>query len=132
MRYVVMLLIGLFMGAMGAVAAVSAMRQGTPYNDAVMTVIGRQTGAMRAMREANSCGDTAEITRRLQILRNVAGETNDAFLPVGDDELFRKHSAALVAAADRALASPPADCDTLGAAMSDIGASCKSCHEDFR
>lgn len=131
MRYVVLLLIGLFMGAMGAVAAVSALRQGTPYDDAVMTVLSRQTGAMRAMREGGRC-ETPEITRRLHILRNVAGEANEAFLPVGDDELFRKHSASLVAAADRSLASPPNDCDTLAAALSDIGAACKACHEDFR
>lgn len=131
MRFVVMLLIGLFMGAVGTVVAISAMRQGTPYNDAVMTMLGRQSGALRAMREAARC-EAPEIARRLDIMRSVASETDAAFLPVGDDQLFQRHSTALNEAIAKAVANPPVDCDTLGTAMASIGGTCKGCHEDFR
>lgn len=131
MRFVVVLLIGLFMGAFGAVAGIGAMRQGTPHNDVVMSMIGWQTGALRAMQTSGKC-DAAEIARRLTIARAVAGETDAAFLPVGDDDLFRKHSAALTSALDSAIAAAPADCNALGVAMTDIGAACKACHQDFR
>lgn len=131
MRFAVMLLIGLFMGVVGTVIAFSAMRQGTPYNDAVMTMLGRQSGALRSMREASRC-EAPEIARRLDIMRSVATETDAAFLPVGDDALFQRHSAALSDALAQALANPPIDCDTLATAMTSIGGICKACHEDFR
>lgn len=131
MRWLAMLLIGLFMGVVGAVVAIGALRQGTPYNDAVMAMLGRQTGALRSMREAGRC-EAPEIARRLRLMQAVAGETDAAFLPVGDDALFRRYSAALSSAIDAALARAPGDCDALAGAMQDIGGACKACHDDFR
>lgn len=72
-----------------------------------MSMIGWQTGALRAMHTSGKC-DAPEIARRLTITRAVAGETDAAFLPVGDDDLFRKHSAALTSALDNAIAAAPA------------------------
>lgn len=131
MRFIALLLLGLFIGALGAVAGMSALRQDTPYNRALMTVLRQQMGGLRAMTEAGSC-DVAESKRRLALMRAVAQDTDAAFLPVGDDALFRRHSAAMHARLARAVEAPPEDCAALGETMSAIGGTCKACHEDFR
>jgi cytochrome c556 len=131
MRLVALLLIGLFIGALGAVAGMSALRQDTPYNRALMTVLRQQMGGLNAMREAKRC-DVAEATRRIGIMHAVSHDTDAAFLPVGDDELFRRHSEAMQSRLAQALASPPSDCAALAATVSGIGGTCKACHDDFR
>lgn len=131
MKYLALLLIGLFIGALGAVAGISALRQGTPYNDAVMTVMSQQMGALRGMREKNQCAPE-EIARRLDLLSAIAGETEHAFLPIGDDAKFTELSQDLRDAVATARSRQAADCDSLGQAMSGIGGTCKACHDVFR
>lgn len=131
MKYIALLLIGLFIGALGAVAGISALRQGTPYNDAVMTVMSQQMGALRGMRERNQC-KPEEITRRLDLLAAIAGETDNAFLPIGDDARFAALSKDLSDAVAAARSRQPTDCDALGQAMAGIGGTCKACHDVFR
>ena len=131
MRVIAMLLIGLFVGVLGTVTLMNVLRSETPYNHTVMNVLGEQMGALRGMRESKQC-DVAESTRRLTLLHAIAGEVDGAFLPVGDDDAFRKHSAAMQARIADALAAPPADCAALVATSKSIGATCKACHEQFR
>ncbi|MEZ5544975.1 MAG: cytochrome c [Lysobacteraceae bacterium] len=131
MRSVVLILIGLFIGALGAVAAITALKQGTPYHDAVMTVLGQQMGALRGMREKNAC-PPQEIAHRLTLLRTIGEELEPAFLPVGDDAKFIERAKAFRDAVDAAQAAQATSCDALGAAMSGIGGTCKGCHDDFR
>lgn len=131
MRAVVLILIGLFIGALGAVAGISALKQGTPYHSAVMTVFGQQMGALRGMREKNAC-PAQEIEHRLSLLRSIGEELEPAFLPVGDDAKFIEHAKAFRDALDAAQAHQASNCDALGEAMSGIGGTCKACHDDFR
>lgn len=131
MKFVVLLLVGIFIGALGAVAGISAMRQGPPYHAVVMGVLGKQSQALRAMREAGQC-PPADMARRLDVMRAIAGETDAAFLPVGDDDLFRQHSSAMQERLVAAVAAPPQDCDALGPVLASVGETCKGCHEDFR
>lgn len=131
MRYVAMLLIGLFIGSLGAVAAIGALRQDTPYNASIMSVMKHQMGAMHAMREKNQCS-SEEIARRLSIMDAIAGEVNVAFLPVGDDEKFINLSADLQDSIAKAQAAEAANCDALGLATTGIGGTCKACHDAFR
>ena len=131
MRAVALMLIGLFIGALGAVAGMGALRQGTPYSHAVMGVLSQQMGGLRAMRDSNRC-DVAESTRRIGIMAAVAQDTDAAFLPVGDDELFKRHSSAMREQLAQSLASPAADCAALATTMGAIGSTCKACHDDFR
>ena len=131
MKYLALLLVGLFIGALGAVAAISALRQGTPYDDAVMTVMSQQMGALRGMREKNQC-KPEEINRRLDLLGAIADETDSAFLPIGDDAKFSELSKDLRDAVATARMRQPTDCDALGQAMAGIGGTCKACHDIFR
>lgn len=131
MRYIALLLIGIFIGALACVAAIGAMRQGTPYDGAVMAVMSQQMGALRGMRERNAC-DAAEIDRRLELLGAIASETEAAFLPIGDDERFTQLSQDLRDAVAAARSHQAADCDALAKAMTGVGGSCKACHDMFR
>ena len=131
MKYIALLLIGLFIGALGTVAGISALRQGTPYDDAVMTVMSQQMGALRGMREKNQC-KPEEIARRFDLLSAIAEETDSAFLPIGDDARFSALSTDLRDAVATARARQATDCDALGQAMAGIGGTCKACHDVFR
>ena len=131
MRAAILLLVGVFIGALGGVAAISALKQGTPYHDAVMTVMSQQMGALKGMREKNAC-PAEEISHRLDLLQSIGKELEPAFLPVGDDAKFIERAKAYRDAIAAAKAKSPASCDALGEAMSGIGGTCKGCHEDFR
>lgn len=138
MKSIILFLVGLLIGAFATVAGISALRQGTPYNDAVMSVLGQQMGAFKGMRESGKC-DMPDVVRRLTLMQAVAGEVDAAFLPVGDDAKFSQLSRdmrdALAKAGDTVAtqaATSNASCETLGQVMPDIGATCKGCHDVFR
>ncbi len=131
LRYIAMILLGLFIGALGTIAAMSALRQGTPYNDAIMAVMKHQMGAFKGMLDKNTC-DAGEVARRLQFLDAAAAEIDAAFLPVGDDDRFRELSGKLRQAIGQAQANPPGSCAALKQASGDIGQHCKGCHDVFR
>jgi len=131
MRAIVFVLIGLFIGALGAVAAIGALKQGTPYPKAVMAVMGQQMGALKGMREKESC-KAEDIALRLNILAGMGAELESAFLPIGDDDKFKLRAQAYRDAISAAQAKDANTCDALGEAMKGIGGSCKGCHDDFR
>lgn len=132
MRMVVMLLLGVFIGGLGAVTAISAMRQKTPVSKAVMAVSGHHLRALDAMVESGRCEADA-VDSRLRTLRAVAHDIDAVFLPgSGDDSQFRIYSGDLRAALEGAIGATPADCPALAAQLKTIGAACKACHEDFR
>jgi cytochrome c556 len=62
----------------------------------------------------------------------MADDIEPAFPDLRDDERFAKAASQLRAALDSARASPPLNCAGVGAAVKDIGAACKACHQDFR
>ena len=131
MRYVALLLIGLFIGSLGAVAAMSALNKGTPYNDAIMSVMKHQMGALHGMQESGKC-ETGEVARRFAFMAAAAAEIDAAFLPVGDDDKFRELSGNLNDAIGQAYAAMPATCPEVKQAMEDVGQHCKGCHDAFR
>ncbi len=146
MKYLAMLVLGLFIGVLAAVAGISALRQGTPYNDAVMTVMAQQMGAFKSMRESGTC-DAPEIIRRLAVMDGMAGEVDAAFLPVGDDAKFMQLSSDLRNAVAKgsatiqdmaqsrrttATSGNSIDCAQFAEVTSSIGGTCKGCHDIFR
>ncbi len=138
MKSVALLVIGLVIGAFATVAGVSALRQGTPYNDAVMSVLGQQMGAFKGMRDSGTC-DMADVSRRIALMGAIAGEVDAAFLPVGDDAKFSQLSRDMrdaLAKADetvaKQVAASTASCETLAQVTPDIGRTCKGCHDVFR
>lgn len=131
MRSLILILIGLFVGAACALIAVSALRQGTAYPNGVMAVMSAQMDALGQSLKQNRCAST-DLTPRLQTLRHLGNDLEPAFLPTQDDERFMQHASELRAALDAALVAPPADCAAAGVAINRIGGACKACHDDFK
>jgi cytochrome c556 len=129
MRALLLVILGLAMGAMGATFAISALRQGTPFHNGVMAVMQHHIGALRSNVRAKQCdakGNAAHLTR----LRETAGDIRDAFPDM--EPAFGQADDALLKSLDGALASAPASCEALVAALKPVGDACQSCHQQFR
>jgi cytochrome c556 len=131
MRFVVVLLIGLFVGAACSLIAVSAMRKETPPSTALMAMLRFHSAGLDQAVKSNRCAAT-DLTPRLQTMRHLANDLEPAFGETEDDELFAKHSSAFRAALDAALATPPSDCVSAGVALDRISDGCRACHRDFK
>src|SRR5688572_19774924 len=131
MRAVAMLVVGIAVGALGAVTAVGAMKKDIPVQKASMTLMRHHFGALRKMDEGGQC-DVVAMRRHLVGLQGIAREF-DAFLPTGgDDGAFTGHAFKFTTAVDIAVAQPPADCAALGGTIKSLGSGCKACHDEFR
>ncbi len=78
MRPLLLVILGLVVGAMGATFALSALRQGTPFHLGVMAVMQHHMGVLRANVRANQCdakGSLAHLSR----MRENAGDVREAF-----------------------------------------------------
>src|SRR5690606_32394088 len=131
-RYLFLFLIGL---AVGAVATVMAMRaldaRKDHYPGAVMEVMSAHLGALNRNVEQNRCAATDTIPHR-QTLRTMANDIEPAFVDMRDNTGFSGHASKLRATLDGTLASPPLACAGVEAALKQVGADCKACHQDFR
>jgi len=131
-RYLFLLILGLVLGAVATVMALRAIEaRKDPFPDALMHVQQWQMGQLKTDMEQNRCNAT-DVLPHLQALRMTANDIDAAFPDLRDDPRFTAASTAMRASMDKAVANPPLTCEGLGAAMKDIGASCKGCHQDFR
>jgi len=131
-RYVFLLLLGLVLGAVATVMALRAIEQRKDhFPDALMRVQQWHLGQLKADMEQNRCNAT-DILPHLQALRMTANDIDAAFPDLRDDQRFTAASSAMRAAMDKAIANPPLTCEGAGAALKDIGETCKGCHQDFR
>lgn len=131
-KYLFLLVLGL---VIGAVAAVMLMRswqaRQDPFPHALMEYQAWQMGQLKANSQANRCAATDTLPY-LKSLREASNHIDAAFPKLRDDERFAKASADMRASLDKALASPPLNCAGVGAAMQEVGASCKACHDSFK
>jgi len=129
MRALLLVVLGLAIGAMGATFAISALRQGTPFHDGVMAVMQHHMGALRANVRAKQCdakGSAARFTR----MRQEAGDIAEAF--PGMDAGFGQAAGRLVGALDNAVAAPMGTCEALVAALKPVADACSACHQQYR
>jgi hypothetical protein len=130
-KVIVLFFVALALGAIGTLVAINTLNRNTPWNKATMTVIAHQMKQMDDSLKANRCTGN-DFVPRLQILRAVANDIEPAFAEDIKDPQFNRYAADLRAAADGALAAPPANCKVASATMSSLGKACDSCHRDFR
>ena len=131
MRSLVLLVVGLLVGALCTIIAVNALNRGTAYPNAVMALMGQQMKAMDKSIKQSRCAST-DLTPRLQTLRFVANDIEPAFADMQDEVQFGRYAADLRSAADSALMSPPASCAAATAALSNLDKACDSCHRDYK
>ena len=131
-RYLFLLILGLVLGVVATVMAMRALEQRKdPFPDALMHVQQWHMGQLKADMEQNRCAPTDTLPH-LQALRVSANDLDAAFPDLADDQRFQAASAAMRAAADRAVSSPPLSCEGIGATMKSLGEACKACHQDFK
>jgi cytochrome c556 len=126
----VLLLVGLAVGALCTLIAVNALHRGTAYPNAVMAMMGQQMKALDKSVKQSRCSP-ADLTPRLQTLRFVANDIEPAFAE-REEAQFGRYASDLRAAADAALMTPPASCAAATAAIGNLGKACDSCHRDFK
>ena len=131
-RYLFLLILGLVLGAVATVMALRALEQRKDhFPDALMHVQQWHMGQLKTDMEQNLCNAT-DILPHLQALRMTATDLDAAFPDLRDDQRFTTASSAMRATMDKVIANPPLTCEGLGAAMKDIGETCKGCHQDFK
>lgn len=130
MRALLLVILGLAIGAVGATSALSALRQGTPFHKGVMAVMDHHVGALREEMRANTC-EAKAVSGHLNRLRETAGDVREAFGD-GTEAGFGQAADRLSASLDDALAAAPATCAALSAALRPVGEACQSCHRRYR
>ena len=131
-RYLFLFLLGLVVGAIGAVMALRAWQQRQdPFPASVMHVQDWHMGRLKAAIDQNRCSATDTLPH-LQALRTTGNDLEAAFPDLADDQRFKDHAARYRATLDAALASPPLGCAGVGTTLGQIGEACKGCHQDFR
>ena len=133
MRYAVpiALALGLVIGIIATVMTMSALKSGPHMTDALMHMQSFHMSALDTNIKQNHCAVTDNLPH-VQALRALSNDIEPLFLPVEKEADFRQKASNLRAALDAVLASPPADCATVGAALSKIGHECKACHDEFK
>jgi cytochrome c556 len=129
MRALLLVILGLAVGAMGATFAISALHQGTPFHSGVMAVMQHHMGALRANVRANQC-DAKGSALHLNRMRETASDLHEAFPDM--DAPFVKAADSLARTLDGAIAAAPAFCPALVAALKPVGDACQSCHQQYR
>ena len=127
--YPVLFLLGLAIGGALAVLWSNAMHKRDAYPHGVMVVLDAQMAVLEKSVKANRC-TTSDVLPRFQTLRAVSNDIEPAF--GDDDERFGQHASHLRAAADAAMATPPADCSSAAATLDRINETCSGCHRDFK
>jgi cytochrome c556 len=129
MRALLLVVLGLAIGALGATFAISALRQGTPFHDGVMAVMQHHMGALRANVRANQC-DAKASAARFSRMRQEASDLGEAF--PGMDAGFGTAAQRLATALDGAQATQPGTCAALATALKPVADACAACHQQYR
>ncbi len=131
-RYFFLFLLGLAVGIVATVMALRALdARKDHYPDAVMEVMSAHLGALYKNVEQNRCAATDTLPH-LQTLRTMANDIEPAFGDLREDARFAGHASELRKSLDGVLSSPPLACAGVEAALKQVGANCKACHQDFR
>jgi cytochrome c556 len=132
MKQIVLLLIGLVIGASGGVIVTNALRARDAYARGAMDVMQHHYGVLRESLRAQRC-DAGKSTLALTQLRALSNEIEPAIYPDSTPEsAFREFSTRLRDALDAGMVSAPADCAALAPVAEKIGKVCDECHQQYR
>jgi cytochrome c556 len=129
MRALLLLLLGLAVGAIAASFAGNALRQRDAYPRAVMDLMQHHIGTMGGAIRARQCDANASLGH-LQRMQTFATEIGPAFPDV--DQPFHDAAAKLETALRGAVQAAPADCPALQAALKPVDEACEACHRQYR
>jgi hypothetical protein len=129
MRNLILFLLGVAVGVLGAVNVVNALRQRDAYPRGLMDVMQHHEAMLRQDLKLNRCG--ARTAAALGSLRELAKDIEPAFDAEGaGDAPFREYAQRL--RDTLAASSGAAECSALASSVNKIGAACDACHRQFR
>ncbi|HTA65540.1 MAG TPA: cytochrome c [Xanthomonadaceae bacterium] len=131
MRYAGLIVLGLVIGIIGTVMTMGAFKSGPHMTGALMHMQAFHMDALDTNIKQNHCAVTDNLPH-LQALRSLSNDIEPIFLPVENESDFRQKASNLRGAIDSLLAAPPADCASVGAALTKLGHECKACHDEFK
>jgi len=131
MRYVLMLVLGIAIGAlaMSQIGKILAARDAYPRG--VMAVMQQHYGALRRALAGPVC-KAADNQANLAWVAQMSTQINPALNPQAADLRFDRYVRKLHANIAAAQAIAPADCPALRPAVQRIGAACTACHQVYR
>jgi len=132
MKNAILLLLGLFIGAVGASIVGNALRARDAYARGTMDVMQHHYGSLRENLRAKQCNATKTAFALAQ-LRALSNEIEPAVYPDSTPEsAFREFSSRLRDALDAGIAAAPADCAALAPIAEKVGKVCDECHQQYR
>jgi cytochrome c556 len=131
-RYLFVLIFGLVLGIIATVMIMRAWQERQdPYPGALMTIMAKQSAALRQAQEQNRC-TPADVLQPLQTLRALTNDIDAAFPDLKGDAQFQKHASDLRSTLNAALQAPPSTCQDLAKLTQTIGQTCSGCHQVFK
>ncbi|HEV8693526.1 MAG TPA: hypothetical protein VGQ93_04965 [Lysobacter sp.] len=131
-KYLFLFLLGLVIGVVGVVMVLRAWNaRRDHFPESLMHVQDWHIDKLGKAVEQNRCAATDTLPH-LKALRTTADDLEHAFPDLADDQRFADAASKLRRTLDGALASPPLNCEGVGALTKEIGGDCKACHQDFR
>lgn len=126
----IVLLLGIALGAIGAVTIVKILRQRDAYPRGVMNVMQHRFAMLKQDIRRNRC-DLKANAPALASLQEFAGDLEQVFYPEDPaDAPFREHAQRLRDAL--AAAAVATNCPALRPTIDKIGAACDGCHREYR
>lgn len=131
-RYLFVLCLGLLIGLIATVMVGRALQaRRDPFPGSLMQVMQRQSQLLQQAQLQNRCS-LADSVPRLQVLRLLSNDLDQAFPGLKDSAQFQQRASQLRGNLNTALASPPGDCRALAQLAETLQADCRACHQDFR
>jgi len=127
MRRIILLAVGVVVGAAGGISVVNTLRQRDAYPRGLMDVMQHHYSAMRDEVRRGRCEDSAQ---HMTVLRELETEIGSAVY--GDDIPDASFREFLGRLRDAVAAPPSSDCKALAAIAEKISAACDSCHREYR
>jgi cytochrome c556 len=132
MKFLIAILIGLLVGAMGATIVVNTLRQRDAYARGLMDVMQHHYSGLRESLRTRRC-DAGASAHAIAQLRALGADIDTALYPDSTpDAPFREFSARLTTALDAAAAASPSACAALAPHVQVIGKVCDECHQQYR
>lgn len=129
MRALILIVIGLVVGAFGTHMLERTINARHAYPRAVMDIMAHHYGAMKSSVKNKQC--SAETTaRHLESMHVVSRDIGAAFGT--DDSHFNELADKLQVSLTDAAQNPPADCESLASSLDAIHKHCAACHTEYR
>mgnify|MGYP004704280685 CR=1 FL=1 len=129
MRHVLLLLIGIVIGTLGAISLNNAISQRNPVPRAVMVMMAYHQGQLQQSIRRGRCSAEA-VVPELELMDSVALSIPPVFQ--GFDQGFAKATLRLQQAIRQAATHPAASCQAWQAPLAAVKEACDACHRQYR